>query len=125
MTQAAQKIQLDWGMCRPNRWCPLNTVDLDHEAFGTGGVYVIWHGGTPARTVRVGQAAVIRERLAIHRDDPEIQAYQRQGTLYVTWARASARQRDGIERYLSEQLQPLVGERYPDVAPIAVNLPWD
>ena len=121
MTQATQKIQLDWGMCRPNTWCPLSTVDLDHEAFGTGGVYVIWHGGTPARTVRVGQAAVIRDRLASHRDD--IQAYQRQGMLYVTWAQVSAGQRDGIERYLSEQLQPLVGERYPEALPIPVNLP--
>lgn len=125
MTQATQKIQLDWGMCRPNRWCPLTTVDLDHETFGTGGVYVIWHDGTAARTVRVGQAAAIRERLAVHRYDPEIQAYQRQGTLLVTWAQVSPTQRNGIERYLSEQLQPLVGERYPDAAPIPVNLPWD
>ena len=83
-------------MCRPNRWCPLSTVDLDHEAFGAGGVYVIWHDGTPARTVRVGQAAVIRERLAVHRDDPEIQAYQRQGTLpcHLGGGQRSAERRD-------------------------------
>jgi hypothetical protein len=33
--------QVNWMRCQGNQWCPLLTVDLDHEAFDVGGVYVI------------------------------------------------------------------------------------
>lgn len=31
--------------------------------------------------------------------------------------------RNGVERYLAETLRPLAGTRFPEVSPIAVNLP--
>jgi len=57
---------------KPTMWCQLLSLDLRHDLFrGLRGVYVIWHGGSAARTVRVGQG-VIADRLAKHRNDPAI-----------------------------------------------------
>jgi hypothetical protein len=117
-------MQLNWNRCNNNTiWCDLNRVNLDHEHFnGLGGVYIIWHTGTNPATVRVGQG-VIRDRLAAHRQDNEVQAYVSFG-LRVTWASVSESFRDGVEAYLAQTLNPLVGQRFPNVTPIEVNLPW-
>ena len=126
MTQHAGDVQLrvTWGRCARGNWCPLNTVDLKNSAFGSGGVYIIWHGGTKPRVVYVGQAKKFRDRLSDHRDDGRIQRYAPYG-LYVTWAVVQATSRDGVENYLARTYEPLVGERRPTAAPIKVNLPWD
>ncbi|MEQ8397892.1 hypothetical protein [Thalassobaculum sp.] len=83
------------------------------------GVYIIWRNG---RWIRVGQGD-IGDRLSDHQNDPEITAHRQFGTLYATWATAPAVLMDGIERYLAEQIQPAVGQRFPDVPPVRVNLP--
>ena len=75
------------------------------------------------RVVRVGQGD-IATRLGEHRNDPEILAYAKLGTLRVTWASVPANQRDGVEAYLADTWNPLVGERFPNVAPITVNSPF-
>ncbi len=116
-------MALIWNKCTGNVWCGLNSVNLSHNYFdGMEGVYIIWHGGQNPATVRVGQG-VIRERLQAHRNDSEIQAYSKFG-LSVTWAAVPAQNRDGIEAYLAQQLQPLAGERFPQRRAVPVNLPW-
>lgn len=85
----------------------------------TTGVYVIWKPGGPSKVVRLGQGD-IAARIAAHRNDQKI---TRHGPgLLVTWAAVAARSLDGVERYLAEQYSPLVGEAFPDVPAIAVNL---
>jgi len=118
-------LSLEWIKCEGDVWCNLFTVDLNHSHFdGLEGVYIIWYwqNSNLPITVRVGQG-VIRDRLAQHRKDAEILAYK-QYNLYVTWAMVAESQRDGVERYLGENLNPKVGIRLPDVSPIEVNLPW-
>jgi hypothetical protein len=109
-----------WATCgNDGHWCSLDLLNL--EPLGhTGGVYAIWHEGNPSRIVRVGQGN-IADRLAAHRRDPKIAAYRAFGTLRVTWAVLPEWMWDGVERYLAEYLQPLVGDAFPDVLPIAVN----
>ena len=58
-----------------------------------------------------------------HRQNSEIQNYEYLG-LYVTWARVSEKYRDGVEAYLADKWDPIVGEHYPEVPPIEVNSPW-
>lgn len=112
-----------WSKCEGNVWCKLNGVDLSSSHFNQmTGVYVIWHGGNNSRTVRVGQGS-IKDRIEAHRTDPEVQAYNHLG-LYVTWARIPANSLNGVEAFLAQQLNPLVGQRFPDVPIIPVNLPW-
>ncbi len=115
-------LQLKWIKCGDDgHWCPLEKLNLNMTT--GGGVYIIWHTGNPARIVRIGQGA-IADRLAAHRNDPEILAYAKAGTLLVTWAAVSAAQRDGVERYLGDQWPSLVGDVFPDIEPISVNSPW-
>ena len=116
-------LNVSWNKCQDDVWCDLLTVNLDHEHFNDmEGVYIIWHAGQNPATVRVGQGS-IRDRLSEHRQEKEILAYQSYN-LYATWAQVAANQRNGVERYLAEKLNPKIGSRFPDVTPITVNLPW-
>ncbi len=116
-------MELQWNKCQGDVWCNLNSVNLGHPHFNSmSGVYIIWHGGSPAATVRVGQGN-IRERLATHRTDPAIQKYKHLD-LYVTWASVPKASQDGVETYLAQKLSPIVGELFPKAAPISINLPW-
>jgi hypothetical protein len=114
---------LVWNRCEGNLWCPLLTVNLQHPHFqNLGGVYIIWHSGPTPWTVYVGQGN-IADRLAHHRSDQQILKYSAWG-LFVTWASVPLPSRNGIERYLADQLQPREGVAHPDATPIVVNLPW-
>lgn len=95
-------------------------MGFDIDTAAGFGVYVIWHDGNPGRIVYVGQGD-IKDRLTFHRTNPKVQKYAANGTLRVTWAVISALQVGGVERYLADTLNPLVGEAHPDVTPIAVN----
>ena len=115
-------MTVHWNKCEGNVWCKLNTVDLSSSHFNRmTGVYVIWHGGNNLRTVRVGQGS-IKDRIEAHRTDPEVQAYNHLG-LYVTWASIPENCLDGVEVFLAQHLGPLVGQNFPNVPPIPVNLP--
>lgn len=115
--------QLVWNKCERDTWCPLLTLNLSHPVFdGLVGIYIIWHGGPNASTVRVGQGE-IADRLKAHRLDPQILAYSPHG-LFVTWAKVDRSQLNGIERYLGDTLKPKIGGRFPDAVPLSVNLPW-
>lgn len=113
---------LSWIKCTGGADCgffSLNTASIT----ATDGVYIIWHTGPTPRVVRVGQGN-IADRINAHRQDPQITQFK-QFPMYVTWASVPAKsQRDGIERFLYDSCNPRVGERAPNVAPIAVNLPW-
>lgn len=112
-------INLTWKTCGSDRrWCNLKKLILDKNT--DVGVYIIWHTGQPSQVVRVGQGA-IKERLSAHRKDPEITKF---GDLRVTWAVVKSQYRDGVERYLADTWDPLVGDAFPDVDPIAVNSPF-
>ena len=117
-------MKIKWRKCVGDVWCKLNYVRLDHQHFNNmAGVYMIWHGGANPQVVYVGQGD-IRDRLRHHRNDQEVQNYKDED-LYVTWAKVEECDRDGVEAYLSEHWQPLVGSRHPKASPIEVNSPWD
>ena len=113
-------MYLQWMRCQHDSWCSFEGVDL--SGVNTAGVYMIWHHSPNARVVRVGQGN-IADRIQVHRSDPNILAYRNRG-LSVTWAAVDAAYRDGVERYLADTFDPLVGEAYPNVAPIPVNSPF-
>jgi len=111
-------VTVQWIKCVGNVWCRL--LDVDLSGIGdVAGVYAIWDGR--GQWIRVGQG-VIRDRLSAHRGDPAILRF-RDNILYVSWASVAAGQRDGVEAYLAQQCNPLVGERFPNRMPIPVNLP--
>ena len=119
-------MQLYWVRCQGDVWCPLNSVNLNHEHFADmNGVYLIWHGGEKPQVAYVGQGE-IKKRIAAHRNNQDIQQYQQFG-LYVTWARLSEKDRNGVERYLAQTWKPKVGnhDHLGNASPIPVNSPWD
>jgi hypothetical protein len=125
-TRWSNVMNVSWIKCRMGDWCPLETLNL--ESVGeAAGVYVIWHEGSQTinpRVVRVGQGEPIKGRLSSHRCDKAILAYGKIGTLRVTWAAVPAAHRNGVERFLGETLNPLVGSTFPNALPLAVNYPW-
>ena len=117
-------LNVHWFKCNASNgtdWCGFETLNLDTVT--EDGAYIIWHAGNPGHTVYVGQGAV-KDRLAKHRNDRRILACKQKGKLYVTWATVSGGQQDGVERYLADWLDPLVGDAHPDAVPIQVNSPW-
>ena len=120
---------LDWRICNGDIPCPLYQLNLNSISEKQG-VYVIWieeHDQFPI-AVRVGQVwapnRTFKERFEEHKADKGIERYSRDGELYVTWAEVNHRANlDGIERFLFDELNPLIGERAPLVEPIYVNVP--
>ncbi len=125
--QMAFVHNLKWNKCEGNQWCNLFRLDLSHSYFqGIEGVYVLWSGGEHPRTLYVGQGNIV-ERLTEHRRTMDTPALRLLG-VFVTWAEVPQQDRDWVEGYLAEQLQPARGERHPDLVPSPpeseVNLPW-
>lgn len=119
-----RRLTLHWNSCEGDVLCPLGTVNLDHHHFDNlYGVYIIWYWNNQRQLYvhKVGQAkdGEIRERLEAHRRDfgSNYLGY----TLYVTWAKVTISDIDGVETYLGNRLKPQ--DRYPDVIPIPVNIP--
>jgi hypothetical protein len=113
-------LTLSWVKSTTGDWLSLGGFDL--AGIKTVGVYVIWFAAQGRNVVRLGQGK-IADRLAAHGKDKEILAYAQYGALKVTWAAVPAAQLDAVERYLADTLNPLVGDAFPDVVPLAVNLP--
>ena len=116
-------MTIDWVKNQNGNSYKLDELNLSSNHFDyMTGVYAICHGGYTPRTVRVGQG-FIRDRLQAHRQDQAVQYYAHLG-LYVAWASVPTDSLNGVEAFLAQELNPLLGERFPNVFPIAVNLPW-
>lgn len=133
-------ITVHWQKCLKNSlWCPFNEKLLndgrlearlgDYSA-GISGVYIIWTGTDNNRTVLKVGSGIIKDKLAVHLKDPEIQAYQ-PTRLYVTWGSTVStigpqEIQKGIEKFLEIVFKPKLGADSPDVDLVMVNLPrWN
>jgi hypothetical protein len=114
-------LQIHWVKSTSGTWLSFDNVNLENVS--ADGVYIIWHTGNPGKVVYVGQGDVAA-RIKAHRNRPDIMKYAKVGSLKVTWASVPSHQKDGVERYLANKWNPLVGDAHPDATPIAVNSPW-
>ena len=118
--------QVFWVQCKSpvlgTVWCEL--LNLNQSSINSHGVYIIWVDVGGVAPLYVGSGN-IRERLGEHRHDKKILGYDRQGTLYATWAEVEFPVSERTERYLAETLDPLVGKEWPEALPMEVNLPWE
>ena len=120
-------IRLDWGHAPRDAWRPLG---MDFSDVRGTGIYIVRQ--STGRTVVVGQG-VIKDRLSALQKDSRVLYYDSPTSpLLATWAIVQgmnqtkmlySTQLDGMERYLADVLKPLLGERFPDVAPVPVPLP--
>ena len=101
----------------------------DYSA-GISGVYIIWTGTDNNRTVLKVGSGIIKDKLAVHLKDPEIQAYK-PTRLYVTWgstlsAIGPEKIQKGIEKFLEIVFKPKLMGHSPDADLVMVNLPrWN
>jgi len=103
-------------------WCELFQLPLEDPHFNhLGGVYVIWHAGHHP-VIRVGQG-YIKTELTTLRLDARLESRDRESKLFVTWARVPREDRDGIERFLHDMLDPELRDQPPEADPLTVNLP--
>ena len=132
-------VRLRWQRCIKNSlWCQFNEKLLNDGRFetrlgdysdGISGVYIIWTGIEDRTVLKVG-SGIIKDKLAVHLKDPEIQAYQ-PTRLYVTWASTlsvigAEKIQKGIEKFLEVVFKPKLVENLPDVDLVMVNLPrWN
>lgn len=135
-------ITLHWQKCiKSSLWCQFNPKLLSNGRFENRlgdrsvditGVYIIWTGNGDRTVLKVG-SGIIKNKLAAHLKDPEVQAYQ-PTRLYTTWASTLFCKNGpedtqesvdkGIEKFLGIAFRPKLVECLPDVDPIMVNLPW-
>ena len=115
--------RLDWFLkTNSERFYRLDCLNLKDNRKG---VYVIWYSEPTPVTVYVGQG-ILSDRLYYHRVLGCGRAYGDKHILYVSWAIVpDDEERNGIEAFLHQQLNPLYGERTPADFPICVNYPWD
>lgn len=111
-----------------NEWFDLLRLNLNSNYFiNKRGVYIIWYTSTTeAKVIRLGQGD-IGVRLIEHTQNPNIIRYSQLGQLKVTWAVVDnitlfENDLDGVEAYLSDQYNPIEGEKYPNVIRIPINL---
>ena len=133
-------IELHWQRCIKNSlWCQFNArllndsrleTRLGDYSIGISGVYIIWTEAENRTILKVG-SGIIKDKLATHLRDPEVQAYK-STPLYATWASTLSvvnqpeETQKGIEKFLGIAFKPKLAEPLPDVDPILVNLPqWD
>lgn len=84
---------------------------LDTVAEGLGGysgVYVIWHSGVKPQWVYVGRAGDIGAALDGVFDNDDIMEYEKNGGLYVTWSPIRQERQNGVVKFLTETLKPVV-----------------
>lgn len=113
-------LQINWIRCTNGLWCSFNGLGLSNPRYvDLNGLYIIW-SSEKTNVIRIGSGQ-IKSRILAHRKDDKINSYP---DLYVTWAKVNGNQMEGVEKFLSDRLNPKLGERFPDRTPIEVNLPW-
>jgi hypothetical protein len=111
---------VNWAFQSNGLWWPFAAINTNYFGWNNPfGVYIIANGRRDV--VRLGQGDIMT-RLRAHQRDYEI-CKPSYGFLSVTWAEIGPLCVSGVERYLANELSPLVGDAFPNVMPIEVNLP--
>lgn len=114
-----RQIQIKWITKGLNGYYELNRLNTSN--IKACGVYLIWNS---RGVIKVGQSTNIGNRLDDHRNDDNIIRYDfKDNPLLTTWANLPLSALDGVEAYLGDYYQPLIGDRFPDVQKIFVNFP--
>ena len=115
-------LSVYWNRCEGDTWGELYAVDLNDPHFDRlEGVYMVWLGGGKPTMICAG-AGVIRDELIRRQNDPAITA-MRDKPMLVSWAKVDAVSRPGVERWLLENLRPLIAQPVPGSVAVEVNLP--
>jgi hypothetical protein len=115
-------LLLDWAKQAADRWFHLDFVDVTKVK--SYGVFVIWKPGVAqvrsSVSIKVGHGDIASSLLKA-RHDLAVGKHGRD--LLVTWAAVDVLYVAGVEAYLVQRLQPLIGLKLPLASMHPVNLP--
>lgn len=86
-------------------------IHLDPEEQGltkVTGVFVIWHGGVKPEWVYVAKAKDLAAAMHEVAKDEDVMYYEIRGGLFVTWSLVLPQHQDGVVRFLTDALKPVV-----------------
>jgi hypothetical protein len=120
------RISVKWEECgKGGAWCNLSGIYLDSPSFTENGrdvkgVYIIW-SEKESRVVRVGSGE-LKIRIKDHQSEDWA---KKDASLKVTFVQIDDENvMKGVETYLGYVYDPVeIGERYPNIRPVGVNLP--
>lgn len=75
---------------------------------GVGGVYIVWHGGVKPAWVYAGESPNLARALDEIIDNDDINQYEVNGNLFVSWSPVMEEYRPGVVLYLTQVLKTLV-----------------
>ena len=116
----------DIGWARTNRgdYHRLSFLEDTKSVQGQGGIVVCWHGGVRPAWVFITDTDDIAQTIAQMKKNQDIQQFEVNGGLYVTWSKVVPQYRDGVVRYLSMQTNPRISVDCDESQdPIPVYLP--
>ncbi len=120
-------IDVEWARNKRGKFHRLTHLDTMSEGLrGLSGVYVIWHSGVKPGWVYVGRADNLASALDAAQDDDDIDQYEINGGLYVTWYPIVDQHQNGVVKFLHDTMKPKVSN--PQVSsikdgPISVSVP--
>jgi hypothetical protein len=121
--ELAGRMKLQWAMANYGRRFPL--MEAGAACRSIYGVYLLYHDGDPQRPLLIGRGE-IHHHLRLLANDPEIAAFSVLGLLRATWAAVPEQYAAGVERYLTEQLDPRIRQdSIGSAVRVPVNLPME
>lgn len=120
-------IEVDWVRNSRGKFHRLLHLDTTSEGLkGLSGVFVIWHSGVKPGWVYVGRASSLASALDTAQEDEDINEYEINGGLYVTWSSIVEQHQNGVVKFLNNSMKPKVDN--PQVSsikdgPISVVVP--
>lgn len=109
--QAPLGDPVDPGWFRTQRGGFPDLFDLEPDEVGLtgkGGVFLIWHGGVKPEWVYVGHGPDMAQSLFDIGKNKDVIYYENRGGLFVTWAFVLDQYRDGVVKFLQENLPTVV-----------------
>ena len=105
-------IDLEWARNKRGKFHRLNTLESVAEGLvGFSAVYVIWHSIVKQGWVYVGRKNDLAMALDEAADNEDIQEYEPNGGLFVSWSPIVANRQNGVLRYLHDAMKPKVNSR--------------
>lgn len=123
----SEPVDPGWYRNAKGKFPDLFTLDPEEAGLSAkGGVFLIWHGGIKPEWVYVGHAPDMASALLDIGRNKDVTYYENRGGLFVTWSFVLEEYRDGVVKFLQENLPTLVesANTYPEnTQPVPVFSP--
>lgn len=102
-------IEVEWVRNSRGKFHRLLHLDTASEGLrGLSAVYVIWHSGVKPGWVYVDRSSNLASALDAAQENEDINEYEINGGLYVTWFPIVEKHQNGVVRFLNETMKPKV-----------------